>query len=227
MEKYDKHYIKFERGHQTAFLREIKERSFDSWEEVATYLGVNRSMVFFYLNEKHKLPKSSFDNLSKISNINQNKFSFEILPFSIYGSAKVPKEITPPLAEFVGIMLGDGCCQSKTYQITICGGTIDGTYITEYIPNLIEKLFSKRVSFRKISREGFDCIFASKKISEYLTKEMCFMSPKSNCSIPKQFFYDNELLKACVRGLFDTDGGLHKNITKNLHSYTLQISQKL
>ena len=52
------------------------------------------------------------------------------------------KMIKSEFAEFYGIMLGDGCCYSKNYQITISGGTIDGTYITEHIPNLI-KLNSK------------------------------------------------------------------------------------
>ena len=48
--------------------------------------------------------------------------------------------ITQKFAEFIGIMLGDGCAQQKTNTITISGGTIDGTYISKYIPNLINKV---------------------------------------------------------------------------------------
>lgn len=114
------------------------------------------------------------------------------------------------LAEFYGIMLGDGCSQPKSYQITISGGTIDGTYITEYIPKLIWNIFSRKVRFRKIVREGFDCLLASKAACDLMAK-MEFVSPKINCKILEKFFSDEDLLKACVRGLFDTDGGLHRH----------------
>ena len=119
------------------------------------------------------------------------------------------------LAEFVGIMLGDGCNQLRTNQITISCGTIDGNYISEYIPNLINHLFSKKVSFRKISYQGLDCIFASKEVSNLLANEMHLKSPKINCKIPKQFFSNYDELKACIRGMFDTDGGLHRHHKKS------------
>ncbi len=116
--------------------------------------------------------------------------------------------IKPELAEFIGIMLGDGCSQRN--QITISGGTIDGRYITEFIPRLIEYLFSKKVRFRKQARENFDCIFSSIEVYNLL-KEIGFVSPKVNCKIPENLFKDNDLLRSCVRGLYDTDGGLHKH----------------
>lgn len=115
------------------------------------------------------------------------------------------------LAEFVGIMLGDGCAQQNTHTITISCGIVDGKYSSEYIPKLIETLFSKKVRYRKQSPGGIDCIFGSKRVCDLLRNEMNFSSPKINCEIPKHFFDDDELLKACVRGLFDTDGGLHRH----------------
>ena len=119
------------------------------------------------------------------------------------------------LAEFVGIMLGDGCCQPKAYTITISSGVIDGEYISSHIPGLIEKLFSKKVRFRKQVPGGFDCIFSSKKVCDLMTNNMNFVSPKINCEISAQFFENEDLLKACVRGLFDTDGGLHRHHKKS------------
>ena len=38
---------------------------------------------------------------------------------------------------------------------------------------------------------------------------MKISSPKKDSVIPKQFFKNKHILKFCVRGLFDTDGGLH------------------
>jgi hypothetical protein len=215
MHKSDADYIKFEIGQQAIFLRSVKNKLFNSWEELAKLLGVHRQMVFFYLSGKCKLPNSSFQKLVNISNINPNNFTFEIVPYSIYGKPTIPNKVTPTLAEFLGIMLGDGCAYSKNHQITISCGDIDGSYISKYIPRIINELFSKRVSFRKQSRGGLDCIFASKEVCNYLDKEMGFKSPKVNCQIPTQFFKEDKLLKACIRGLFDTDGGLHKHHKKS------------
>ena len=212
---YDQNYVKFEKGQQTIFLKSVKSKSFKSWDKLADFLGVNRSMVFFYLSEKHKLPYTSVRRLCEKSKTNLNNFVFKIVPYSIYGTAKVPKEVTPDLAEFVGIMLGDGSINSKSHQVIISCGEIDGDYIKRYIPKLIQKLFSKKASFRKINVGGIDCLFASKEVCEYITEKMNFHSPKTNVEIPMFFFKDSNLLKACIRGLFDTDGGLHRHHQKS------------
>ncbi len=132
------------------------------------------------------------------------------------------KMIKSEFAEFYGIMLGDGCSQANSYAITISGCTIDGIYMTEYIPSLIKNLFSKKVRFRKQTREGFDCIFSSIDVY-YLLKENGFVSPKINCKIPDNFFHDKNLLQSCIRGMFDTDGGLHRH---HLKSAQLKFTNK-
>ncbi len=220
---YDNYYLQFRGGYQKNFLKAVKQSHFNSWESVATFLGINRSMVFLYLSESSKLPLSSFKKLVEVSNINPKESSFEIVPYIASGIASIPNTMTPELAEFVGIMLGDGNINSKTYQITISCGEIDGAYIKDYIPNLVNLLFSKRVSFRKITVGGIDGRFCSKKVAEYLTKEMGITSPKIGCSIPRFFFKDASILRACVRGLFDTDGGLHQH---HLHSAQLHFTNK-
>ena len=220
---YDNYYLQFKKGYQSSFLKLVKKSRFNSWDSMAKFLGVNRSMIFFYLSESSKIPLSSVKKLIKISNINPKESSFEIVPYVASGNASIPNRITPELAEFIGIMLGDGNVNSKTYQITISCGEIDGTYIKDYIPNMVINLFSKRVSFRKINIGGIDCRFCSKKVAEYLTKEMGITSPKIDCSIPLFFFKDNGLLRACVRGLIDTDGGLHQH---HVHSAQLHFTNK-
>lgn len=152
-----------------------------------------------------------------------SNFSFEIVPYLLYGEAKTPDKISPKLSEFVGIMLGDGHISKVNYQITISCGIVDGSYITNYIPQLIKKLFSKDVSFRQIAKGGIDCKFNSKKVCEYLASKMGVVSPKTNCIIPGSFFKDHNLLRACVRGLFDTDGGLHRH---HKNSAQLQFTNK-
>jgi len=94
-------------------------------------------MIFLYLKEKCKLPKKSFDKIVKISNVNLANFSYEIAPYMKQGEAKIPKKLDSELAEFIGIMLGDGNIYRRNYQITITSGVIDGNYILDYIPKLM------------------------------------------------------------------------------------------
>ena len=169
-------YLKFQDGQQTAFLRLVKNKCFDSWEQLADFLRVNRNMIFLYLAEKSKLPISSFNKMIKISKLNKNDFSFKLVPYLIHRESKIPKKITPNLAEFIGIMLGDGCIYKPNSQITISCGEIDKKYILQYILDLVKNLFSKNVSFRKITKGGLDCRFCSKKVCNYLNNEMNFIS---------------------------------------------------
>jgi hypothetical protein len=125
-------------------------------------------------------------------------------------------KLNSELAEFVGIILGDGNINVKSTQITISGGEIDGSYVTEHIPSLIRNLFYKNVSFGKLTSGGLDCSFGSRQIGLYLIQKWPYLSHgKINCKIPSEFFKDKNLLRACIRGLFDTDGGLHRHHVKS------------
>lgn len=135
------------------------------------------------------------------------------------GNPTIPKKVTPRVAEFLGIMLGDGCAQAKSNQITISCGDIDMPYITKYIPKLVLELFSKKVSFRKVAQGSIDCCFASKEVCSYLYEKFNFQSPKIDCEIPELFFKNKTLLRACIRGLIDTDGGIYKH-----HKNSIQLS---
>lgn len=212
----DEKYLKFKIGQQANFLRLTKKNSFNSWDKMANFLGINRSMIFLYLNEQCKLPLNKARKLCLKSKTNIDLFKFKIVHYPIYGTARLPQKQFFELAEFVGILIGDGSINHKTNQIIISSGEIDGDYIKKYIPNLINRLFSKKVKFRKLSKGGLDCLFSSKLISTFLTKKMGFVSPKTNISIPKIFFSNTNLLKACIKGLFDTDGGIHRHHKKSI-----------
>lgn len=65
---YDIYYLRFKKGEQTRFMRSVKEKCFNSWLQLANFLGVGRSIVFLYLSEECKLPKASFDKMIGVSN---------------------------------------------------------------------------------------------------------------------------------------------------------------
>ena len=62
------------------------------------------------------------------------------------------------------------------------------------------------------------CQFNSKKVCDYLINRIGLNFPKNNCYIPNNILNKSILLKSCIRGLFDTDGGLHKH-----HKYSTQL----
>ncbi|MBI2499375.1 LAGLIDADG family homing endonuclease [Candidatus Woesearchaeota archaeon] len=220
---YDEYYLKFKNGEQKRFMRLVKEKIFCSWDKLANFLGISRGMIFLYLSEKSKLPKTYFEKMIKTSNFDPNNFKFKIVPYPINGTAKIPNKLTSELSEFVGVMLGDGNINKGNYQITVSGSSIDGSYITEYIPKLIRNLFSKQASFIKTSNNGLACRFSTKKVCDFLISDMKISSPKKNSVIPKEFFKNKHILKFCVRGLFDTDGGLHRH---HKNSAQLQFTNK-
>lgn len=157
----DTHYIEFKKDYGTKFLRRVKKKSFGSWERMAYFLEINRSMIFLYLRKKSRLPYSSLRKLINASNLYPKTSSYIVIPFLRKGNPTIPQKITPELAEFIGIMLGDGNINKEETQITIAGGTMDGNYLYYHVPILIKNLFSKESTTKRIKGEGVQCRFSS------------------------------------------------------------------
>ena len=119
------------------------------------------------------------------------------------------------LAEFIGIMLGDGSLniypgRTRTYRrlkITL-NATKDAAY-AQYIAGMIKKLFSVDASIQRRSYEKntLDVFVFDKDVIELLTGRIGLRtSPKWNqAEIPKRFLKPS-LARLVVRGYFDTDG---------------------
>ncbi len=215
-------FVIFKNGQQHKFLSLIKSKSFFMWKEIADYLAVSKGMVCFYLHEKSKLPEESFLKLCKKANFDPSKFKVQTIEIADKGEAIVPSQFTSKLAEFIGIMLGDGHLSNIKYQIVVTCGNIDYYYITQYVPKLISSLFSKQPSIRRIkSMKGraIQCRMYSKRVFDFLI-ESCGLLPgkKFTPIIPSWIFQNRAFLRSCVRGLVDTDGGLHKH-----HKYSAQL----
>lgn len=135
---------------------------------------------------------------------------------------KIPKE-SVELAEFIGIILGDGCI-SRYYKPGKCAYAAvriaghaekDYDYLVNYVKPLIEKLFDIKVSVKRhsdLNKKTIYLIIYGIKLIDFL-KEMGLKSGnkiQNQTTIPKWIFSDDEYLKACVRGLYDTDGSLYE-----------------
>lgn len=122
------------------------------------------------------------------------------------------KKPSKELAEFIGIMLGDGNIfkSKRSYMVRITGHSIkDKEYLLNHVKPLIYKLFKVKMGFyfSKISKALY--LTVGNKSFVY-TLEYFGLKPnnkmKNNVSIPPWIFRSNNYLKACIRGLIDTDG---------------------
>lgn len=113
----------------------------------------------------------------------------------------------PKLAEFIGIVLGDGGVQKR--QIVITLHKEDDKAYAHYVEQLIRRLFKVQPSL--IPRRGknaVDIILSRVAVVEFLTKQGMLVGNKvrQQVDVPKWIKGSKVLETACVRGLFDTDG---------------------
>jgi len=134
---------------------------------------------------------------------------------------KLRKKIKYPhksalLAEFVGIMLGDGCICSD-HQATISfDGEKDGKYAV-YLQKLVQTLFGISSAMRiDRKRNSANVVISSTALIEFLHKIGMQSGSKvlNQVDVPKWIFNRKKYQIGCLRGLFDTDGCvyLHKYI---------------
>ena len=146
-------------------------------------------------------------NLSKI------KFSKNDLKSNI----RIPRILTKELAEFVGIMIGDGHVgkhrsrsgnySSPHYQIRIGGNIRDKKYYETYVNNLFYKIFNVQFTFyHSICDNTFISRKESKAIYYHMVEIMRIPQRKDNVSIPNCILMSNKEIKsAFLRGLADAD----------------------
>ncbi|MBU1726047.1 MAG: hypothetical protein KJ880_00220 [Candidatus Omnitrophica bacterium] len=128
----------------------------------------------------------------------------------------IRKEIKTPLrsselAAFIGIMLGDGSIRSK-YQFTISFNYKTDHEYAEYVARLIKRMFA--VDYTILRRKGClgaDIIVSSASAVDFLLSQGLKVGNKikNQVDIPEWVMDNPGFRKACLRGLFDTDGSLY------------------
>ena len=123
------------------------------------------------------------------------------------------KDITFPtqstlLAEFFGIMLGDG--HLSPTQVIVTLGTKEETYTT-YVVELIQKLFSASAKIG-IRKSGYrDVYLGSTEVATWLRQEgLVSHKVRSQVDVPQWIFERQEYMMAFLRGFFDTDGSIYR-----------------
>ena len=112
------------------------------------------------------------------------------------------------LAEFFGILLGDGNLNKSSNCITIVGSLEEVDYYNSYVIPIIRSLFEVKPKLRyRRDRNAIYIDFNSKRVMDYLTNSIGLVrGSKVNAHVPSLIKNDISLILPFLRGLFDTDG---------------------
>ena len=202
----------FKSGEQEKFLRDVKLALRLTWKEIFPLIGVSRAMLYFYLNETSRLNREVFRALIKKSGLKEEDYSFKIKS-ARYNKAEICSKKSEDFCELIGILLGDGHISKINGCVTISlNSELEERYKNERIIPLINSLFKIRPLFRKIkNKRNIQVFLYSEKVLDFLTNlglpsGKRTLNPRNK--IPNFIFQDKRLLKACLRGLFDSEGSL-------------------
>lgn len=124
------------------------------------------------------------------------------------GDITIPKRYSSHLAEFFGIMLGDGSLSH--YQAVVTLGTKEQKY-AEYVVRLMEKLFSVRPKIG-IRKNGYkDVYLGSTELTAWLQQEgLVYNKVRAQVDIPRWICAEKLYTRHFLRGFFDTDGSVYR-----------------
>jgi len=159
----------------------------------------------------------TLESRRKGGRISQEKHPFDVelarkRGFITRKKVKYPKK-SAALAEFIGIMLGDGGI-SNDYQIAISFNAKEDLKYAHYIQDLVTRLFGISSTIRiREKNNGGDIVVSGTNLVKFLIRHGIKKGNKvaKKIDIPK-WIGDSEKYKiACLRGLVDTDGGLFRH----------------
>lgn len=125
---------------------------------------------------------------------------------------KYTKNIIEPdesedLAEFIGIMLGDGGLTH--FQCSVYLNSETDQEFAHYVKGLVLKLFGimPKIYIHK-KHKVWRVSISSVNLVKYLTSKGLFLGDKVRLQVdvPNWIRFQSEYVKACIRGLIDTDG---------------------
>ena len=132
----------------------------------------------------------------------EGKFLFHPLPF------RKPKR-SVKLAEFIGLMMGDGGMTKRQISITL--HHVDDFAYSRFVISLIEELFSLTPTVRHVAKNSVNIIVVSRsRLVTFLNNLGLPIGNKirQNFDVPEWIRRNESYMIACIRGLVDTDGSV-------------------
>ena len=215
----------FKPGYQRELIECLKSEQKASWVNLAEEIGISEhTLRVDWRGEKSTLPLAYVKKIVSMLYVNWNDVMnnvAEMLPKN-WGQKQgkrgiglkkisIPLINDPRLAEFLGILLGDGYLTE--YIVEICGDAkFDRHYLAQYVQKLVFDLFGLIGSIRT-QHNVVRLRFCSKMMSGWIAKTFGLSYGKKIdflTRIPKMFLADASKLSACIRGCVDTDGGIYR-----------------
>ena len=137
--------------------------------------------------------------------------------------------ITPGMAEIVGIYIGDGHIyrEGNKFQIGFTGSPRTDRELFEKLQELIFKEWNKEAKI-KFRERALRMVFRSKEISNFLIRELGLPYGEGKCEkveIPKVILKDWNLARHTIRGIMDTDGTIFVSKKPRVKKYpTMEIT---
>lgn len=224
------------RGKQEELI--LKAKGDLTWEKIAKKLNVNQKYLCCELKKEiRSLNEDLYKRLCKIAMVNYDE-NIEKKLIDNWGKSKgglnssgslkkLPNiKFNEKLAEFVGIVLGDGhVCSYKqgkkvgVYCIRIAGDlNKDKEYHVSYIKDLSKELFNLNANevLSKWNNGRFLDLYSRKLVEFFISIGiMPGNKIKNQSTIPSWILKDKIFLRACLRGLIDTDGSIHRMSKKD------------
>lgn len=120
-------------------------------------------------------------------------------------------DFSEKLAEFVGIMLGDG--HISPGQIWIYFNSITDKKYVLYVKKLLKSLFKVEAGFCKRKKQNaVELFISSVDLIRYLREKGLFVTNKVKYQVdaPSWIFTEDSYKKHFLRGFFDTDGSIYR-----------------
>ncbi len=125
-------------------------------------------------------------------------------------------DLSSDLAEFVGIVMGDGGISK--YQITITLNSKDDAEYISFVKKFGEELFRTPWSAQKQKGQlATKLVVSRKKLVDFFVKELGLKTGnkiKQGLDIPRWIQGDINFQISCIRGLVDTDGCIFNEVHK-------------
>ena len=133
------------------------------------------------------------------------------------------------IAEFVGAMIGDGCLslvtsrsEKRIRKTALLTGHLkhDHAYYERVIRPIIQQEFQTKGYIGKRLKRNCVYLVMGNNVFDFLKSLGFPIGRKLELQIPIVIMQNPELAKACVRGIFDTDGSIYRRYSKQYKSHT-------
>lgn len=205
---------------------EIKARS-DNWEISFIYMArrwtigeereKRRELRALYVNQNKTISEigrilgiaesSVFDRMKRlrIASIPSKKLKYRNIRHDI----TIPQSFSVELAEFAGIMLGDG--HISPTQVVVSFDSNELEYVG-YVSNLASRLFGVQGRYIKRKNSAAYDLYIGSTVLVRFFRDMGLVSNKvqAQVDVPTWIKQNSTYQQAALRGLFDTDGSVYK-----------------